>query len=85
MVAECGKFRCYLGGGWRTLDGYFADGVHGGGRSSGWVLMGGQVCHEGDEIIVVRLKFIAESVLEAGFERRSIKGDAVGEADLGKA
>ena len=46
--------------------------------------MGGKVCPEGDEIIVVRLEFIAEFVLGVGFERRSIKDDAVGEADFGK-
>ena len=46
--------------------------------------MGGQVCHKDGEIIVVRLEFIAEFVLEVGFERRGIEGDAVGEADLGK-
>ena len=81
---ECGKFRRHVGGGRRSLDGYFADGVHGGGRSSGWVLMGGEVCHEDGEIIVVRLEFITDFVLEIGFERCSIEGDAVGEADLGK-
>ena len=84
LVAGCGKFNCDIGGGWRTPDRYFADGVHGGRRSSEWVLMEGQVCHESGETIVVRLEFIAESVLEVVFERRSIKGDAVGEADLGK-
>ena len=84
LVVECGKFRCDVGGGWWTPDGQFADGVHGVGRSSGWILMGRQVCHEGGEIIIVRLEFIAESVLEVGFERRGIEGDAVGEADLGE-
>ena len=47
-------------------------------------MIGGQVCHEGGEIIVVRLKVIAEFVLEVCFERCSIKGDAVSEANLGK-
>ena len=46
--------------------------------------MGRQVCHEAGEIIVVRLEFIAEFILKVGFERRGIKGDAVGEADLGE-
>ena len=70
--------------GGRTLNGDFADGAHGGGRSSESVLMGGQVCHEGGEIIVVRLEFIAEFILEVGFERRGIEGDAVGKTNLGK-
>ena len=46
--------------------------------------MGGQVCHEGGEIIVFGLEFITELVLKVGFERRGIEGDTVGEADLGK-
>ena len=46
--------------------------------------MGGQVCHKGGEIIVVGMEFITESVLKVGFKRRSIKGDAVGEANSGK-
>ena len=46
--------------------------------------MGGQVFHEGGEIIVVRVEFIAEFYLEAGFDRRGIEGDAVGKANLGK-
>ena len=39
---------------------------------------GRQVCHEGDEIIVARLEFIAEFVLEVKFERRGIEGGAGG-------
>lgn len=46
--------------------------------------MGGQVCHEGGEIIAAGLEFVAEFVLEVSFERRGIEGDAVGEANLGK-
>ena len=46
--------------------------------------MGGQVCHQGGETIVVRLEFIVEIVLEVGFERSGIEGDAVDEANLGK-
>ena len=46
--------------------------------------MGRQVCHKGGEIIVVRLEFIPAFILKVGFERRDIKGDAVGKADLGE-
>ena len=38
---------------------------------------GGQVCHEGGEIIVVRMELITEFVLEVCFERSGIEGDAV--------
>ena len=46
--------------------------------------MGGQVCHKGDKIVVVRVEFIAEFALEVCFEGSDSEGDAVGEADFGK-
>ena len=66
-----------LGGG-GSSDGYFTDDIHGGRGSSGWVLMGGQVCHERGKIVVVRVEFIAEYVLDVCFEKSVIEGDAVG-------
>ena len=59
LVLEFGKFRCHSRGRRGRSGGDFTDGVHGDGMSSGWVLMRGQVCHEGGEIIVVRVELIA--------------------------
>ena len=75
MVLEFDRFRRYADRGRRRSDGYFTDGIHSGGGSGGWVLMGGQIRHEGCKIVAVRVDFIAEFALEVCFERSDIKGD----------
>ena len=59
LVSEFGKFRRHSGGRRERLGGDLSNGVHGGEKSSGWVLMRGQVCHEGGEIIAVKVEFIS--------------------------
>ena len=78
LVLELGKFRRHSCGRWRCSDGNFTDGVQGGGRSSGWVLIRGQVRHEGGEIFQVRVEFISKLVLEVFFEGGRIEDDVVG-------